>query len=172
MSMAAMIGTMAQREADGPPKRAKKDPKNKADAEASEAQSYLGLLVNAIPTELLALYTFVLAAIVATIDGKDDPLETLRWFLFGVTVAIIGAWLVAAYFRRPKSERKRKFPIAEVSAAMVAFAAWGLAMPESPLGIKYSGDDLTVRTVLITAAGVLLLGFITGSMKKPVKPNA
>lgn len=169
MSVRGLIDVSAQRDQAGGPLRAARAPKTAIEAEKTESQGYLDLLITAIPTEPLALYTFVLAGIVSTIDGDDDQRLTMRWIIFGAAVAFIVLWMAAAYVRRPKADKERKLPWAEVSAAVVAFAAWGLAMPESPLGAELSGDDKTVWVVIVTAAGVALLGLLTGSMKKPVK---
>lgn len=42
-------------------------------------------------------------------------------------------------------------------------------MPESPLSAELSGDDRTITTLVITAVGVVLVGGLTGTMKKPAK---
>lgn len=132
-------------------------------------QGYMDLLVTAIPTEPLALYTFLVAGIVATIDPGTDQRLLMRWIIFGVAVAFIAAWMIAVYLRRPKEERDRTLPWAELGSAVVAFAAWGLVMPESPLAAELSGSDQTVWTFIVVAAGVAVLGLLTGTMKKPVE---
>ncbi|HWM54778.1 MAG TPA: hypothetical protein VNO20_05275 [Solirubrobacterales bacterium] len=158
----------AQRDA-GALQRAKKKPANQAETKETEKQGYLNLLVSAIPTEPLALYTFLVGGIVATIDSGETERLGLRWGLYAAMIAFIVLWLTSSYLRRPKTERKRRFPFAETLAAIVAFAAWGLVMPESPLNAELSGDDQTVLTLVITGAGVALLGLLTGSLSKPAK---
>lgn len=167
MSVRALNEIAAQREQGGA-RQIKAKPTSAEQAKTVERQGYLDLLVGAIPTEPLALYTFLIAGIVATIDPGSDQRLTMRWVIFAVTVVFIVAWMVAAFIRLP-GDQKRKLPWAEVSSAVVAFAAWGLVMPESPLAAELSGTDQTVWTFIITAAGVALLGLLTGSMKKPVE---
>lgn len=167
MSVRAMNEVAVQREKGGA-RRLRSQPKSAKDAKQTEQQGYLDLLVRAIPTEPLALYTFLIAGIVATIDPGTDQRLTMRWLIFAITGLFIVAWMIVTYLRRPSNQRERKLPWAEVTSATVAFAAWGLVMPESPLAAELSGTDQTVWTFIIVAAGVAILGLLTGSMKKEV----
>jgi len=142
-------------------------PGSPQEAKETKEKGYMDLLVTAIPTEPLALYTFLIAGIVATIDPGSDQRLTMRWVIFAATVVFIGIWMIAAYVRLPGNQ-KRKLPWPEVTSAIIAFGAWGLVMPESPLAAELSGTDQTVWTFIIVAAGVALLGLLTGSMKKAV----
>jgi hypothetical protein len=166
MSIARMASVAAQRDSIKPV-RAKKKPKDAQEARETEQQGYLDLLVSSIPTEPLGLYTFLIAGIVATIDAGESQRLTLRWVIYGAMIAFIVLWLTASYLRRPKTERKRQLPWLEIATAVVAFAAWGLVMPESPLFAELSGDDRVVSTLIITAVGVALVGLLSGSLKKP-----
>jgi quinol-cytochrome oxidoreductase complex cytochrome b subunit len=168
MSMSTLSAVAIQRDK-GEPQRAKRKPKTDAEARETEAKGYFNLLVSAIPTEPLALYTFLIAGIVATIDSGENQRLTMRWIIYAAMILFIVLWLGASCVRRPKAERKRKFPFVEVLAAAVAFGAWGLVMPESPLNAELSGDDREVWTLIITVVGVALLGLLTGSLKKPAK---
>jgi hypothetical protein len=167
MSVRALNEIAAQREHGGA-RRIKGRPASAEATKEVERQGYLDLLVGAIPTEPLALYTFLVAGIVATIDPGTDQRLTMRWIIFGAAIAFIVAWMITAFMRLP-GDQKRTLPWAEVSSAVVAFAAWGLVMPESPLGAMLSADNQTVWTFIIIASGVALLGLLTGSMKKPVE---
>jgi hypothetical protein len=166
MSVRALNEVAAQREQGGARKIKGRPVSVKATKEV-ERQGYLDLLIGAIPTEPLALYTFLIAGIVATIDPGSDQRLTMRWVIFGAAVVFIIAWMITAFVRLP-GDQKRTLPWAEVSSAIVAFAAWGLVMPESPLAAELSGTDQTVWTFIIVAAGVALLGLLTGSMRKPI----
>ena len=92
----------------------------------------------------------------------------MRWIIFGVTAAFIAIWMFAAHMR-DKSAQTRKLPVIEISCAVIAFAAWGLVMPESPLGAQLSATNRTVWTFIITAVGAAMVGLLTGSMKKTAK---
>ncbi len=147
------------------------DPEAKAKEKElkAEAKGYTDFLVASIPTEPLALYTFLVAGIISTLDAGGDQRLTMRWIIFGVTAGFMILWILASFLRQPKDEKERVLPWVELPAAVVAFAAWGLVMPESPLMATLDGSDRTVWTFIITAAGVALLGLLTGSMKKDVK---
>jgi hypothetical protein len=139
-----------------------------APAEKAEPKGYLDLLVTAIPTEPLALYTFLIAGIVTTIEpGSDQRLE-MRWAIFAVTAVFIAIWMIGAHRREGKG---RRLPLVEIACAVVAFSAWALVMPESPLTAELSGTNQTVWTFIITAAGAALVGLFTGSMKKPASTD-
>jgi hypothetical protein len=168
MSLSRLSAVAVQRETT-PPQRAKKKPKTAAETQATETQGYVDLLVAAIPTEPLALYTFVVGGIVATIDSGESQRLGLRWGIYVVMLVFIVLWLAFAYRRRTGNDRKRRFPVAEIAAAVVAFAAWGLVMPESPLYAELSGDDRVVWTILITGAGAAVLSLITGKLKTPAR---
>jgi len=143
-----------------------------AEAEKAQPQGYLDLLVTAIPTEPLALYTFLIAGIVTTIEPGSDQRLTMRWVIFGVAAAFIAIWMAGAHMRTANEKQRRKLPVVEIACAVIAFSAWALVMPESPLGAQLSGSDQTVWTFIITAAGAALVGLLTGSMKKPAKAAA
>lgn len=163
------LGTIAVQRDNGPPKRSKSKPKTAVESDETEDRGYFNLLVAAIPTEPLALYTFLTAGIVATIDPGEDERLLMRWVIYAAMIAFIIGWLGSTYSRGRAANKKRKFPLAETAAAVVAFAAWGLVMPESPLNAELTGDDRVVWTLVITAAGAAVLGLITGSLRKEAK---
>lgn len=169
MSVRALNEVAAQRDQGGA-RRIEGRPVSSEEVRKTEKQGYLDLLVAAIPTEPLALYTFLIAGIVATLDPGSDQRLTMRWVIFGVTAVFIFVWMVGAYLRLP-GDQKRKLPWPEVTSAVIAFGAWGLVMPESPLAAELSGSDQTVWTFIIIAAGVAIVGLLTGSMKRPVSSS-
>lgn len=168
MSLSTLSAVAVQRD-EGTPRRTKPKPKTAAEAEATEPRPYVSLLVAAIPTEPLALYTFVTAGIVATIDAGDSEQLFLRWTIYAVMILFIVVWLATSYLRGRAAEKKRRYPLAETAAAVIAFGSWGLVMPESPLNAELTGDDRVIWTTVITAAGVAVLSLITGSLKEPAK---
>lgn len=169
MSLRAMSAVAVQREAGTAQKtRAGELTTETQPDQETIPQSWGDMLVNAIPSEVLGVYTPLVGIIVGTIEAGDDERSTLRWLLYFAFVAIVILWLAIAFFSgTTKDKRKRKFPWVETIAATLAFAAWGLVMPGSPLSIDMSGADLTIATALISAAGVLLLGALGVKMSKP-----
>jgi hypothetical protein len=169
MSLSTLSTIAAQRDK-GVPIRSKPKPDSAEETRATEERGYMNVLVSAIPTEPLALYTFLTAGIVATIDAGETQRLGLRWGIYGATIVFIAAWLGAAYLRgRPKGAAKRRLPVVETAAAVIAFAAWGLVMPESPLNAELTGDDRVVWTLIITVAGAGLLGLLGVPLKEQVK---
>jgi hypothetical protein len=173
MSVKGMNEVAVQRDLGQPQRVVEQPPKAEEFKETKEtkAQGYADLLITAIPTEPLALYTFVIGGIIATVGDTGDKRLTMRWIVFGVTAAFIALWMLVNYLRKAAQDEKehRALPLPELGASVVAFGAWGLAMPESPLMAELSGSDRTIWTVLIVAAGVALLGLLTGNLRKPSK---
>jgi hypothetical protein len=132
-------------------------------------QGYADALISAIPTEILGLYTFVLTGIVGATDLAKHEQLLARWLLYVAGFVAIGATLVATYQRRKPSARARRFPLAELVAAMVGFAAWGLVMPGSPLMAVLSSAHQKMWTAIIIGAGGLFLYLTTGRLTQPAK---
>jgi hypothetical protein len=130
-------------------------------------KTYTDALIHAIPSEVLALYTFLVTEIVGTIAAGDDKRLTLRWIVFAAGVAGTVLYLIVNYLRARDDARKRAFPGAEVFAAAVAFGAWGLVMPGSPLMSMLSSDNSRIWSAIITAAGVFTLGMLSGKLTRP-----
>lgn len=169
MSLSTLTRIAAQRDT-GKPHVAKKKKKEGDESKVgTEERSYLSTLVAAIPTEPLALYTFLVATIVATIEPGGDKRLFLRWVIYVAMIGVIVLWLWSSYRRNRDSDGKRSFPVLETVSAVVAFAAWGLAMPESPLNAALSSDNRTIWTAIVTVVGVLILGMLGKSLKEEVK---
>jgi hypothetical protein len=130
-------------------------------------QQFVDVIVHVIPTESLSAYTALLGvasgAITATAQRAYLP---FRWWAFGgfLVVTVAATWI--AYRRAARGpagvsdpKRQRAFPWAEGLAALIAAAAWGLAMPGSPLDAEISGTARTLATasIIISAASVLSL---------------
>ena len=166
MSIQSMLDLAAERDARTPRKTGIRG--TRAAEAGDEGPSNADLLVKSIPTEVLAPYTALVGGVVATIGPKESPEAALRWGLYVGGLVAIAIWFAGVYMRT--AAKKRKFPLAEALAALIAFGAWGLVMPASPLSIDVTGDDLTRWTLIITAAGAFLVGVLVGpQLKKPVK---
>jgi hypothetical protein len=131
-------------------------------AGAGEVQKMDGALTDAVPTEVLGPYTAAVAIIVANASAHD-PLSALRWGTYAGALVLTLLYVIVAFRRDPK--RKRKLPWVEMTSAVFAAAAWGLAMPESPLSVSVHGSDLAVASGLIALGGGVLVGLFTGTMR-------
>ncbi len=170
MSLSTLARIATQRDT-GKPHVAKKRKKTQGEESkiGTEERSYFSTLVAAIPTEPLALYTFLVATIVATIEPGGDEHLFLRWVIYLAMIGVIVLWLWSSYRRNRDSQESRSFPVLETMSAVVAFAAWGLAMPESPLNAALSSDNRTIWTAIVTVVGVLILGMLGKTLKEEVK---
>lgn len=130
-------------------------------------QQFVDVLISAIPTEPLAAYTALVGVTVGASSAPDARAYLpFRWWTYGVflVVILVAVWL--AYYRASRGpagvaspKNRRGFPFAEALAALVAGAAWGLAMPGSPLNALLTGTVRTLATasIIIGAAAVLTL---------------
>lgn len=73
------LSTIAVQRDQAKPRRSKTKPTSASEARETEERGYLNMLVAAIPSEPLALYTFLVGAIVATINPGESKRLGLRW---------------------------------------------------------------------------------------------
>jgi hypothetical protein len=165
MSMRSLTTIAAQRN-QGRPQKAEPDPREEEDTKKTVEGGFLDVLVAAIPTEPLALYTFLAGVVVGTIDLGESQRLGLRWGIYVGGLVFVAAWLISGWFGQRGGPTKSTFPAAELSTASVAFAAWGLVMPQSPLAAELSGDNRVIWTAIITVVGVALLGLQSRSLQK------
>ncbi len=126
------------------------------------------LLVAAIPTEVLAPYTALIGLVVATIDPGESRRVVLRWGIYLAGFAAIVIYMGVTYVRT-RAASGRRFPVLETLAALVAFGAWALVMPGSPLSAALSGDDLTIWTGILTIGGAFVVTLLANPLQQAVK---
>jgi hypothetical protein len=149
----------------------KQDVGAKPKGSGEEAASLRDLLVAQVPTEMVAPYTAVTAAIVGAIatptvsNPNPSELEFLRWLVFGVMVAATFA-LVWIGKSGKAPDGTSRFPVPELIGATAAAAGWGLAMPGSPL-TPYL-DDATTRAVVpvVIAFVAVIVTLVTAAFLK------
>jgi hypothetical protein len=95
---------------------------------AADAQErIIGQLVAFIPAEPVTLFIAVLAAV-----GVDSAFW-VRWIVLGVVVALAPLWVEIHYLQKARSRKaRRKVPLFEMAAGVVAFLAWSTSVPYSP----------------------------------------
>jgi hypothetical protein len=143
----------------------KSDVGKTTDTASTEKPSLGDLLVTAVPTELVAPYTALMAAIVGSVDKpttkvpKPDQLEAYRWAAFALLA--VGVAVVVWRGKVKKAGRRRRKPVLEVGVALMAAVGWALALPESPLA-PYLNDKLQTFVPLFVAfaatIGIAALG--------------
>ena len=113
--------------------------KGGAPGTSTSVTSALSAIAAYIPTEVVTVYVAVLATLgVATGRGGTTytPIPVYVVFIILTPIVVWGLYAsraVTAGKRLPRS--LRSWPKWEMVAATLAFAAWGAAMPSSPLGV-------------------------------------
>jgi hypothetical protein len=120
--------------------------------DATDAQQRIvGQLVAFIPAEPVTLFIAVLAAV-----GPESD-SWVRWTLLGVVAVLAPLWIEIHYLERARSRRaRRKVPLFEMVAGVIAFTAWSTSVPGSPWS---DIGNFTARwglLVALVAAGALL----------------
>ena len=123
------------------------DKKNDPNKPTSES------LIDAIPGEVLAPYTAILAVIVA--NAKASEWEVGRWIMYGIGLVVVPLAVYMVWRREKDTKATRRAPIAGMVGSTIAFGAWGLVMPGAPLGYTVtSQSSLTIWTfIIVTVAG-------------------
>ena len=124
---------------------------------ASGAGGRVGSLEEAIPIEVITLYTAIIAACESVLS--QDPHNTFFAFrLLVYLVALACTVCVAIRTVTPATNSVRTAASSpEVLAATLAFGAWGLALPGSFLYVWLDHAVLSITVVTVTAAATFLL---------------
>jgi hypothetical protein len=95
---------------------------------AADAQERIvGQLVAFIPAEPVTLFI----AALAVVGGESR--SWVRWTLLGVVAVLAPLWVEIHYLQKARTRRaRRKLPLFEMSAGLVAFVAWSASIPDSP----------------------------------------
>lgn len=128
----------------------------------------LNVLFGYIPTEVLTLYVAFLAAF----SDIRDVVDTMSLFIGFLIATPIIFWLV--YAAKLKSRGKNlplspaAWPVWEMIAATVAFAAWAFALPEPPARPAWYTAAISSLAVLVVST---LLGLLAPFFQRPIEPS-
>ena len=121
------------------------------------------ILITQVPTEVVAPYTAVTAAIVGAVgkvtaaNPHPDQLVIWRWLAFGILIALT---VGLVWEGKGRKSNNWGFPYLAVAGAVVAAVGWSFALPGSPL-IPYihghNSDILTPIFVAFAATGAATL---------------
>ncbi len=147
-------------------------------AAADIPQEFVDVLTSAIPTEPLVAYTAILGFIAGVANAATSrEYLPLRWCIFGAFLVLIVIAVGVSYSRNAADpttgslKREARLPWAEGGAALLAGAAWGLAMPGSAFNGQLTGNVRAIASAIIAigAAAVLAVLFVpplkTGTSK-------
>jgi hypothetical protein len=150
----------------------------------SVPQSITDTLTAAIPTEPLAAYTAAIGILVGIpITGVHavDKYIPFRWGVFAAFLVLTFVTILVSYTTKKnsaapigvsatadgKKNQPRKLPGLEMSAALIAASAWGLAMPGSALNTELSGNVAKITAASIAIGGSALLALVSMGLTKP-----
>jgi len=138
------------------------------DENGNAVNTALHVLFGYIPTEVLTLYVAILAAIQKTGQVTKADWTTFWLFLVGTPVVvwlIFGAKLKSA--EKPVPWAIKKWPLWEMCAATVAYAAWAFALPNTPFSdYGWYSPGLSGIGVLVAST---VLGLLAPFFQKPLE---
>lgn len=143
---------------------------------AAKDPSSTDLLAKTVPVGLVSAYTAFIAVVTQVVAAptRDNPNPTqylwVRWLAFGILV-LSAAFLTWSSYRG-KAEKDARRPTVEVAAVTVAAAAWGLAIPESPILATIANKQAGLLVLAFIAfAGVAINLVLSNLMKEQSKPD-
>jgi hypothetical protein len=171
VSVSSLTTIAAAREAHPgtPPKKAEigKVPAHHPDA--GQDASVTDVLAKQLPTELVAPYTALTAAIVAAVakptraNPHPDQLVGWRWAAFAILIASV-VLLVWFGTQQKSPEHAWTFPVAAVLAGVVAAAVWACMMPGSPISPYLHSEHAKVLVPLFIAVGGVVAAALSASI--------
>lgn len=148
MSLIAMADTnLVRRKADDPKQVSPKAP-------LGVPTDLVNQITRWIPTETITMYIALLA--LAAPQTAHNSSFTSRWLLFAIVAASNPIVVLLLVMAKSKNRSGFTFPGFEMLVSPVAFAAWALALPDSPLryvahyGVRWNSAIVTITTIVIT----------------------
>lgn len=143
MSISSLVTRKVARE-QGPPLRSLSPNAGEGQAAISDA---IAIVVSYIPTEVVTLYVVVLGII-----AKDSEKALALISFLAATPLMV--WLVYAVREResdhPIPWKPSEWPLWEMIAALVAFAAWSAALPGSPVHSYFREAYTTIALLVVS----------------------
>jgi len=135
----------------------------------SEVNTALRTLTTYVPTEVLTLYVAVLAALQPKGAATTQSWIPFWSFLVGTPLVV---WLVYAAKVKtagsPVPLAPRKWPLWEMVAGTIAYAAWAFALPTTPFAVwAYYSPALAGVIVLVTST---ILGLLAPLFSRSLRP--
>jgi len=150
---------------------------------ATPATTALSAMATYIPTEILTLYVAVLAAIsepnapaASGVNAAANEVPASAWISYCTFLVMtpLVVWMVyAAKVRaahKPLPLAYREWPVWEMFAATVAYAAWAFALPNNPF-TKMSWYNAAISSVVVLVVSTLL-GLLAPILQKSLPAKA
>ena len=169
MSIGAMTTLAACRDVGTPTKQ---DVGKSPSGTAGEPASLTDILVTQVPTELIAPYTAVTAAIVGAVAAPSkaapnpDQLASWRWLAFAILI-VATVILIWEGKRRKSQAQGNPFPLLEVTGTVIAATGWAFALPGSPLIPYLHGTSQVLAPLIVAFAAVAATAVTASAMQAP-----
>lgn len=130
------------------------------DKPAGVPQNVLNQLMRYIPTESITLYVAVLALFSPLKAPQNKKVADLsfqgRWINFATFCALTLVLVPLLCLAKNRAAKKPwKWPVFEMLVAPIAFAAWALSLPDTPLR-TISGYKEAIGAAMVLGATVLI----------------
>jgi hypothetical protein len=167
MSLGALTTLAAARDTRSPTKQ---DVGKSTRDKAEEPASLTDVLVTQVPTELVAPYTAVTAAIVGAVAKPSkavpnpDQLANWRWAAFAI---LIVATVILVWEGKRRKSASGAFPWLEATGAVMAATGWAFALPGSPLIPYLRGASQILMPLIIAFAAVAATAMTASALQAP-----
>jgi hypothetical protein len=143
-----------------------------AAAPGADQDGGLSALEQAVPTEIIAFYTTVIAACQTVSQG--DPSATFTAYRAAIyAVGLVAtAWAAGRSTRTAVSSWGAVLRAPEWWTAVLSFAGWGAAVPGSFLYVWLDPEALIVAVATIIASAGLIIGVVLTPRLKTKDPAA
>jgi uncharacterized membrane protein len=118
------------------------------------------VLASQLPTELIAPYTALTAALVGA-STPTDQLASWRWVAF---ILLLVAIPIATWISKEQKSGTWTFPWLATLAAEVAAVAWAFLMPGSPLVPYLHSEHARTLVPLCIAVGGTVVASVTAAL--------
>lgn len=173
MSIGALTSLAAVRDTRAPTKQ--DVGKSTAADKAQEPASLTDILISQVPTELVAPYTAVTAAIVGAVakpsKAVPNPGQLTGWRWLAFAILIVATVALVWEGKRRKSEHS-DFPLLEITGAVIAATGWAFALPGSPLIPYLHGVSQTLTPLLIAFGAVAATAMTASALQAPRRSAA
>jgi hypothetical protein len=152
------------------PQRPTKGQIGKVPTGHTDADQHAGItdvLAKQIPTELIAPYTALTAALVGAVskpttkNPHPDQLAGWRWTAFTLLVASV---ILVVWAGKAQKSGTWNFPLVAASAGVLSAIAWAFLMPGSPLVPYLHSNHATTLVPLFVAVGGTVVAAVTAAL--------
>jgi hypothetical protein len=169
MSLGALTTLAAVRDT-RPPQKQDVGKQDAGKPEGQQQASLTDILVTQVPTELVAPYTAVTAAIVGAVGSPPNPLTQpdqlagWRWLVFAI---LIVATVVLTWEGKRRKAGGGDFPLLEITGAVITATGWAFTLPGSPLDPYLHGSSKVIVPLIVAFAAIAAASMTASALQAP-----